>query len=82
MVLSGVLALIIYLWRHEVMISLAIGLALICVVLIAAVTGSMTPFVLKKLNQDPAHASGPFITMTNDVVGLTAYMVITTSILY
>ncbi len=80
-VISSIFMGLIYLWKGELMIAFAVSLSLICVILIAAMTGAMIPFILKKLKQDPAHASGPFITMTNDVIGLAVYLILTTTIL-
>jgi len=81
LVLSIILFIMLMIWKGSWLISVAIGLSLIVVVVMAALVGSLTPFILKKLNQDPALASGPFITMTNDVVGLALYLLITSSIL-
>lgn len=80
-VLAGVLIAVSLFWLHDPKIALSLALSLVAVVIIAAAVGSTVPFVLKSLNQDPALASGPFITMTNDVVGLFVYLMITTSIL-
>jgi len=80
-ILSFLLIGVVVVWEGKWIDALALGLSLLAVVITAALVGTATPFVLRKLNQDPALASGPFITMTNDVVGLTIYLVITTSIL-
>ncbi|MFH0883359.1 MAG: magnesium transporter [bacterium] len=81
LILAGVLILAVTLWRDAWLIGVAVGLALVCVVSIAALVGSLAPFVLKRLGQDPALASGPFITMTNDVLGVAIYLTITSTIL-
>jgi magnesium transporter len=80
-VISGLFAVVIFLWKGDIEVAKAVSISLICVIVIAAFTGSATPMVLKRLNVDPANASGPFITMSNDVIGLAVYMVITTSML-
>ncbi len=80
-IIALALGIVIFFWKQEVRISIAVGASMICVVIIAAITGSLTPILLKKTKQDPAHACGPFITVTNDVIGLAIYMFITTSIL-
>ncbi|MCB2211289.1 magnesium transporter [bacterium] len=81
LVLSLMLLLMLFFWKGVWITGIAISLSLICVVIVSALVGSFTPFVLKKLNQDPALAAGPFITMTNDVVGLTIYLLITSAML-
>jgi magnesium transporter len=81
MVLSGILLFVVYFWKGDWLIGTAVSLSLISVVVVSALVGSLTPFMLKKINQDPALAAGPFITMTNDVVGLTIYLLITSAML-
>ncbi len=81
LVLSGLLLLMVYLWKNDWLIGTAISISLISVVIVSALVGALTPFILKKMDQDPALAAGPFITMTNDVVGLTIYLLITSTML-
>ena len=50
-----------------------VSLALFCVVIIASFMGTVTPLVLNKFGFNPALASGPFITTTNDLLGLAIY---------
>ncbi|WP_170330751.1 magnesium transporter [Ruegeria arenilitoris] len=47
--------------------------ALAIVTVIAASVGSMVPFLLRALKQDPAAATGIFITTSNDVFGVLAF---------
>ena len=42
----------------------------------ASLFGTVIPLVLNKLNIDPAVATGPFITTTNDIPGLLIYMTV------
>ncbi len=81
LILAAVLIIAVTLWRDAWLIGVAVGLSLICVVSMAALVGTLAPFVLKQLGQDPALASGPFITMTNDVLGVAIYLTITSAIL-
>jgi magnesium transporter len=80
-VLAAVLIGVSWFWMRDPNIALSLALSLIAVVILAAAVGSIVPFILKALNQDPALASGPFITMTNDVFGLLIYLAITSSML-
>lgn len=57
------------------------ALALVAVVIVATVVGSTIPMVLKRINIDPALATGPFITTSNDILGILIYLAITFSIL-
>lgn len=54
-------------------LSIVVSIALFCVVLIASFMGTVTPLVLNKFGFNPALASGPFITTTNDLLGLAIY---------
>lgn len=54
-------------------LSIVVSIALFGVVLIASFMGTITPLVLNKLGFNPALASGPFITTTNDLLGLAIY---------
>lgn len=50
-----------------------VSIALFSVVVFASFVGTLTPLILNKLGFNPALASGPFITTTNDLVGLAVY---------
>lgn len=49
--------------------------SLFCVVIFSTVFGALVPLTLEKLKINPALATGPFIQITNDVVGLLIYVV-------
>ena len=61
--------------------SMAVSLSLFCVIIFASMFGAMVPIVLEKLKIDPALATGPFIQVTNDIVGMSIYMVISTHLM-
>ena len=50
------------------------GISLLIVVCFAAVVGSTIPIILKRMNIDPAIATGPFITTTSDIIGIAIYL--------
>jgi magnesium transporter len=54
-------------------LSFVVSVALFSVVVFASFIGTVTPLVLNKFGFNPALASGPFITTTNDLLGLTIY---------
>jgi magnesium transporter len=58
------------------MLGLVVGLSVFCSMLIAVVVGSFTPLVLRKLDIDPAVATGPFVTTSIDMLGVLFYFVI------
>ena len=59
--------------EHYFQVGLAIGMALIGVVLWGTLMGSMLPLLLKRLGADPAASSTPFIATLVDVTGLLIY---------
>jgi magnesium transporter len=59
--------------EHYIRIGLAIGAAVIGVVLWGTIMGSMLPLLLKRLGADPAASSTPFIATLVDVTGLLIY---------
>jgi magnesium transporter len=61
-------------------VALAVGCAMTMAILTAAALGIILPFTFKKLGVDPAIASGPLVTTTNDVVSVAIYMIIATII--
>jgi magnesium transporter len=61
-------------------LALAIGLALVCVVIWGVLIGSMLPFVMRRLGADPATSSTPFVATIVDVTGLMLYLTIATAI--
>jgi len=65
-----------YFRRGDLTISLIVAIALSCVVLLASLSGTITPIVLDKLDINPAAASGPFITTFNDILGLAVYFAV------
>lgn len=54
-------------------LTIVVAIALFCVILFASLIGTITPLILNRLGFNPALASGPFITTTNDLMGLTLY---------
>ena len=54
-------------------LSLMVSLALFAVVVFASFVGTITPLILHRFGFNPALASGPFITTTNDLLGLGVY---------
>jgi magnesium transporter len=58
---------------HWPLIALTVGVGLVGIVTFGTLSGSMLPFVLKRLGFDPASASAPFVATLVDVTGLVIY---------
>ncbi len=65
----------------EYKVSATICLGLVTVIVNAAVIGTFIPIFLDKRGVDPAVATGPFITTSNDVLGILIYFLIAKLIL-
>jgi magnesium transporter len=85
--LNGViLATILFLGSHfllnvEFIIGIIVTTALISVIIIASLIGTFIPLLLDKFGIDPALATGPFITTSNDICGILIYFSIAKMIL-
>lgn len=55
------------------LLATAVGLSLVGIVTFGSLTGSMLPFVLRRLGFDPASASAPFVATLVDVTGISIY---------
>jgi magnesium transporter len=62
-------------------LALTVGLSVLCSMSLAALMGSFVPMVFKRMDIDPAVASGPFISTTIDVIGIFIYLTIATILL-
>ncbi|MEY4525158.1 MAG: magnesium transporter [Aquirufa sp.] len=60
----------------QIMLSMTVSISLFAVVMLASLMGTITPLVLNQLKINPAVASGPFITTTNDILGYGVYFLI------
>jgi magnesium transporter len=67
--------------EYPFLLGLTVGLALIGVVLWGSLTGSMLPFILRRIGLDPATASAPLVATMVDVTGLVLYFTVASSIL-
>jgi len=63
-----------WLWFGQPLVGACIGSAMFLVIGVAVLMGVLVPMTLSRIGIDPAVASGPFITTTNDVVGLVIYL--------
>jgi magnesium transporter len=81
LVLSGIVFGANLFLGQPIKLALVVSIALLSVVLLASVMGTITPLVLDHYDINPAVASGPFITTTNDLLGLAVYFSVA-SLLY
>jgi magnesium transporter len=58
------------------MLGVVVGLSIGCSMLLAVAVGTFVPMFLRKVDVDPAIASGPFVTTSIDILGVLFYFVI------
>lgn len=77
----GVFAYNFIMMPEDFAVTISVAVSLFVVVIFASVFGTFVPLTLEKLKIDPALATGPFIQITNDVVGLLIYVFVSTLML-
>jgi magnesium transporter len=74
-VICGVLlGLIVALWLSDYGLGSVVGASLILIVVSSGFIGAAVPLALNRLNVDPALATGPFVTTSNDILSLLIYL--------
>lgn len=69
-----ILGLISGYWLSDYWLGSIVSLSLMLIIISSSVIGSAIPLGLKRLNIDPALATGPFVTTTNDILSLLIYL--------
>ncbi|MCY4575602.1 MAG: magnesium transporter [Chloroflexi bacterium] len=64
-----VAAVAVFLWSQELILSIALGVAMVINMLVAGAAGVLIPLILRRFGVDPALAAGIFGTTVTDVVG-------------
>lgn len=80
-ILALFLFLFVWAFENDVITALAISVSLVAVIIIAGLIGTFVPLFLNKRGIDPAIATGPFITTSNDILGILLYFWIAKMIL-
>ena len=70
-ILAGAVA---YLWKGNFILGLVLGAAMIINMFVAGMMGTLIPLFLKKINVDPAIASGIFLTTFTDIIGFLSFL--------
>ncbi|WP_281987827.1 magnesium transporter [Aquimarina aggregata] len=65
----------------DLLFSFTIAISMLCVIIVAALVGTFVPIILDKRGIDPAIATGPFITTSNDIFGIFLFFYIAKLIL-
>ena len=73
LILAALLLIFTWIWQGDFATALAISVSLIAVIMVAGFIGTFTPLFLDQRGIDPAIATGPFITTSNDIFGILIY---------
>lgn len=75
---ASTISLIVFIYNFFMLddraITSSVSLSLFTVVIFASIFGTIVPLLLDKMKIDPALATGPFITISNDIIGMLIYM--------
>lgn len=80
-ILALVLFGFVWAWQQDMQTALAVSVSLVAVIIVAGIVGTFIPLFLHKRGIDPAIATGPFITTSNDIFGILIYFVLSKIIL-
>lgn len=80
-ILALFLFLFVWAYQGKLNLAMAISVSLVVVIIIAGLIGTFVPLFLNKRGIDPAIATGPFITTSNDIFGILIYFMIAKLIL-
>ncbi len=79
---ASIISLLVYVYNvirfgATATVTYSVSISLFAVVMFASTFGTLVPMTLERLKIDPAIATGPFIAITNDIIGMLLYMGIT-----
>lgn len=81
---ASIISLVVFIYNFFTLgdrgITASVSLSLFAVVMFASIFGTLVPMTLNRLKVDPALATGPFITITNDIIGMMIYMYIASAL--
>ncbi|MFP3927502.1 MAG: magnesium transporter [Desulfobacteraceae bacterium] len=61
-------------WLSDYTLGAVVALSLVLIIFNSTLVGAAVPLALKRLHIDPALATGPFVTTSNDILGLLIYL--------
>jgi magnesium transporter len=61
-------------WHRNPILGLTVGTSIALAIIVASLMGTLIPVAFQRLGIDPAVASGPFVTIVNDISGIVIYL--------
>ena len=81
LVLGSLIAVGSYLWKQNIYLALVMGGSMLLNNVVATIIGGVMPLILKRMNIDPALASGPLLTTITDMAGFAFVLSFATAVL-
>lgn len=75
-ILATILGFVALLWKGEADLGIIVGISMFASILVAATAGTVFPMAFMRLGYDPALATGPFVTTSNDLLNLLIYFLV------
>jgi Mg2+ transporter (mgtE) len=79
---ASIISLVVFAYNYFTLgdygVTASVSISLFTVVMFASIFGTVVPLTLERFKIDPAIATGPFITITNDIIGMMIYMFVST----
>lgn len=81
LVIASVISMVVFTYNYfyikDMLVMASVSISLFVVVICASLFGSVIPLLMHAVKIDPARATGPFITILDDLIGMFVYMAIT-----
>ncbi|MBN2059377.1 MAG: magnesium transporter [Deltaproteobacteria bacterium] len=74
LICGALLGVIVGVWLSDYRLGAIVAISLVIIILFSGFIGASVPLALKKLKVDPALATGPFVTTSNDIISLLIYL--------
>lgn len=78
---ASIISLVVFVYNYfylkDMIVMASVSISLFSVVMFASIFGTFVPLMLERFKLDPARATGPFITISNDLIGMFIYMLVT-----
>jgi magnesium transporter len=81
LVCAALIFLTVWVWSGNQRLGLVVGGSMLSVILISTSVGAVVPLTLARMNIDPALATGPFVTTSNDILGIIIYLTLASWVL-
>lgn len=72
----GVGVIAVFLGGEGFVLGIVVGVSMFMTIVVAALTGTVVPFIFKRFKIDPAFASGPIVTTVDDIIALSIYFML------